>query len=97
MDDTQPTRALSPDDVETAELPGELGDPTIVMPRVSTGATPTANLPRPIPPPQRAGYVPPPSFPRGGGGRVRHPPPGGGGKGGGHARGVNPWYVSSLP
>ncbi len=82
LDDTQPTRALSPDDVETAELPGELGDPTIVMPRVSTGATPTASLPRTIPPPQRAGYVPPPSFPRGGGGQREASPPWRGGQGG---------------
>jgi len=59
LDDTRPVRAVSPDDVETAELPGELGEPTIAMPRVPTGATPTANLPRTVPPPQRPGYVPP--------------------------------------
>jgi len=59
LDDTQPTRPPSPDDVETGELPGELGEPTIAMPRVPTGATPTANLPRTVPPPQRPGYVPP--------------------------------------
>jgi len=62
LDDTQPGKpapALSPDDVETSELPGELGDPTIFMPRVPTGATPTASLPRTVPPPQRPGYVPP--------------------------------------
>lgn len=57
--DTQPIRALSPDDVETGELPGELGEPTIAMARVPTGATPTAHLPRTVPPPQRPGYVPP--------------------------------------
>ena len=57
--DTQPSRALSPDDVETGELPGELGEPTIAMARVPTGATPTAGLPRTVPPPQRPGYVPP--------------------------------------
>ncbi|MDY7080071.1 MAG: PBP1A family penicillin-binding protein, partial [Chloroflexota bacterium] len=66
LEDTQPAHpsSLSPDDVETAELPGELGEPTIAMDRVPTGATPTARLPRPVPPPQRPGYVPPhPSFP----------------------------------
>jgi len=48
-------------------LPGELGEPTIAMPRVPTGATPTADLPRTIPPPQRPGYVPPrPAPPPGG-------------------------------
>jgi penicillin-binding protein 1C len=59
LDDTQPVQATSPDDVETAELPGELGEPTIAWDRVPTGATPTARLPRTVPPPQRAGYVPP--------------------------------------
>ena len=59
LDDTQPTRPPSPDDIETAELPGELGEPTIAAPRVPTGATPTAHLPRTVPPPQRPGYVPP--------------------------------------
>jgi penicillin-binding protein 1C len=59
LDDTQPTQPPSPDDVETAELPGKLGEPTIAMPRVPTGATPTASLPRTVPPPQRPGYVPP--------------------------------------
>ncbi len=71
LDDTQPTPVLSPDDIETGELPGELGEPTISMPRVPTGATPTAALPRTVPPPQRPGDVPPrpPPCP---------PPPGGG-------------------
>jgi len=73
VDDTQPTQTLSPDDVETAELPGELGEPTIAMPRVPTGATPTASLPRTVPPPQRAGYVPSRSTPPLGGGRGRVP------------------------
>jgi 1A family penicillin-binding protein len=59
LDDTQPTQAVSPDDVDTAELPGDLGEPTITMDRVPTGATPTADLPRVVPPPQRPGYVPP--------------------------------------
>lgn len=59
LEDTQPSRSLSPDDVETAELPGELSEPTIAIPRVPTGATPTADLPRIVPPPQRPGYVPP--------------------------------------
>jgi len=59
MGDTQPTPALSPDDVETGEIPGKLGEPTIAMDRVPTGATPTAELPRTVPPPQRPGYVPP--------------------------------------
>ena len=63
LGDTQPSRPISPDDVETAELPGELGEPTIAMPRVPTGATPTANLPRTVPPPQRPGYVPPRTTP----------------------------------
>jgi len=58
-DDTQPVRPLSPDDVETGELPGELGEPTIAVDRVPTGATPTARLPRTVPPPQRPGYIPP--------------------------------------
>jgi 1A family penicillin-binding protein len=57
LDDTQPTQAVSPDDVDTAELPGELGEPTITVDRVPTGATPTAELLRAIPPPQRPGYV----------------------------------------
>ena len=57
--DTQPVETPSPDDVETAELPGELGEPTIAVDRVPTGATPTASLPRTVPPPQRSGYVPP--------------------------------------
>jgi len=60
---TRPVQPLSPDDIETAELPGELGEPTIAMARVPTGATPTARLPRPVPPPQRPGYVPPPPVP----------------------------------
>ena len=67
LEDTQPSRPWqppSPDDVETGELPGELGEPTIAMPRVPSGATPTASLPRTVPPPQRPGYVPPrSSFP----------------------------------
>jgi 1A family penicillin-binding protein len=50
---------LSPDDVETGELPGDLGEPTVAMARVPTGATPTARLIRAVPPPQREGYVPP--------------------------------------
>jgi len=64
LDDTQPIQPVSPDDIETAELPGELGEPTIQMPRVPTGFTPTASLPRTVPPPQRPGYVAP-----------RHPAP----------------------
>lgn len=59
MDDTQPSPAVSEDDIATAEVPGELGDPTLAMPRVPTGATPTAQLPRTVPPPQRPGYVAP--------------------------------------
>ncbi len=59
LDDTQPTPALSPDDVETGEIPGTLGEPTIAQNRTPTGATPTASLPRTVPPPQRPGYVPP--------------------------------------
>ena len=59
LDDTQPIRPPTPDDIETAELPGELGEPTVAWNRVPTGATPTASLPRPVPPPQRPGYVPP--------------------------------------
>jgi len=58
LEDTQPVQPVSPDDVDTAELPGELGEPTIAMERVPTGATPTAELPRTVPPPQREGYVP---------------------------------------
>ncbi|HIE39502.1 MAG TPA: PBP1A family penicillin-binding protein, partial [Anaerolineae bacterium] len=57
LDDTQPTP--TPDDVETGPLPGETGDPTNPAPRTPTGMTPTAGLPRPIPPPERTGYVPP--------------------------------------
>ncbi len=57
-DDTTPTPAVSPDDVETGELPGELGEPTVSAPRTPTGLTPTAGLPRTVPPPQRPGYVP---------------------------------------
>ena len=60
LDDTQPVRAPSPDDVETGELPGTLGEPTVARDRVPTGATPTARLPRTVPPPQRPGYVPAP-------------------------------------
>lgn len=60
LEDTQPTPAISPDEIETGEIPGTLGNPTVAMPRTPTGATPTADLPRPIPPPQRPGYVPPP-------------------------------------
>ena len=60
---TRPVQPLSPDDIETGEVPGTLGDPTIAMERVPTGATPTASLPRTVPPPQRPGYVPPPSSP----------------------------------
>ena len=59
LDDTQPMKPPSPDDVETSELPGELGEPTVAWPRVPTGATPTASLPRTVPPPQRPGYVAP--------------------------------------
>ncbi|HDQ72597.1 MAG TPA: penicillin-binding protein [Chloroflexi bacterium] len=64
LEDTQPMPAFSPhkdedeDEIETGEIPGTLGDPTIAMPRVPTGATPTADLPRTVPPPQRPGYVP---------------------------------------
>jgi len=59
LEDTQPIEPVSPDDIETSELPGQLGDPTTAWPRVPTGATPTASLPRTVPPPQRPGYVPP--------------------------------------
>ena len=59
LDDTQPVRPPSPDDADTAELPGTLGEPTVAMVRVPTGATPTAGLPRTVPPPQRTGYVQP--------------------------------------
>ncbi|HET90997.1 MAG TPA: hypothetical protein ENN99_09715, partial [Chloroflexi bacterium] len=52
-----PELALSPDDIETGEVPGKLGDPTLPKPRLPTGLTPTAGLPRPVPPPQRPGYV----------------------------------------
>lgn len=55
----QPSSGPSPDEVETAELPDKLGEPTIAMPHVPTGATPTVGLPRPVPPPMRPGYVPP--------------------------------------
>ena len=58
LEDTQPTRVPSPDNVETGELPGTLGEPTVARDRVPTGATPTARLPRPVPPPQRPGFVP---------------------------------------
>ncbi|HHH41117.1 MAG TPA: PBP1A family penicillin-binding protein [Chloroflexi bacterium] len=47
------------DDLDTGELPGDRGEPTIPMRRVPTGATPTADLPRTVPPPLRPGYVPP--------------------------------------
>jgi len=70
LEDTQPSQAAqspSPDDVETAELPGQLGEPTIAMDRVPTGLTPTAGLPRTVPPPQRLGYVPPHPAPARGG------------------------------
>jgi 1A family penicillin-binding protein len=43
---------LSPDDVDTGEMPGVLGEPTVAMDRVPTGATPTAQLPRVVPPPR---------------------------------------------
>ena len=56
--DRQPVEIPSPDDLDTGELPGERGDPTLAVPRVPTGATPTARLPRTIPPPLRPGYVP---------------------------------------
>jgi membrane peptidoglycan carboxypeptidase len=58
-DDVRPGPAPSPDDVETAEVPGELGEPTVYGPRTPTGLTPTAGLPRTAPPPQRPGYVAP--------------------------------------
>ena len=77
---SQPMQVSSPDDVETAELPGELGEPTIPMPRVPTGATPTASLPRTVPPPQRPGYVPPRPAPPPGGRQAS--PPEGRGRGG---------------
>jgi penicillin-binding protein 1C len=70
LEDTQPTPPPpNPDDLETGPLPGETGEPTDQAPRIATGMTPTAGLPRPIPPPQRKGYVaprrspPPPSRP----------------------------------
>jgi len=66
---TQPSPALSPDDIETGELPGTLGEPTVARDRTPTGATPTANLPRTVPPPQRPGYVPPRTTPPLGGKR----------------------------
>jgi penicillin-binding protein 1C len=56
--DAPATPPSSPDDVETAEVPGELGEPTISAHRTPTGLTPTAGLPRTAPPPQRPGYVP---------------------------------------
>jgi len=58
LEDTQPTRPPSPDDVETGPLPWEDGEPTNPAPRRATGMTPTAGLPRPAPPPQRSIYVP---------------------------------------
>ena len=58
LEDTQPTRPPSPDDVETGPLPWEDGEPTDPSPRRATGMTPTAGLPRPVPPPQRSIYVP---------------------------------------
>ncbi len=64
LDDAQPVPPSSPDDVETGELPGEMGEPTVSAPRTPTGLTPTAGLPRTVPPPQRPGYIPP-----------RHTPP----------------------
>jgi membrane peptidoglycan carboxypeptidase len=60
-----PQEHPSSDDVETGEVPGALGDPTIAMDRVPTGATPTARLPRTVPPPERPGYVPPSQTPPG--------------------------------
>jgi len=59
LTDAHSVEALPPDEVETGELPGDLGEPTIAVPRVPTGLTPTAGLPRTVPPPQRPGYVPP--------------------------------------
>ena len=71
MEDTQPNPSIpsppplstSADEIETGEVPGTLGDPTLAVPRVPTGATPTAHLPRPVPPPMRPGYVPPTAAP----------------------------------
>jgi membrane peptidoglycan carboxypeptidase len=56
--DAQSVVSSSPDDIETAEIPGELGEPTVSAPRTPTGLTPTAGLPRTVPPPQRPGYIP---------------------------------------
>ncbi|MBN1179307.1 MAG: PBP1A family penicillin-binding protein [Anaerolineae bacterium] len=58
-----PTQKLAPqanpDDVETGPMPWEAGSPTDYTPRTPTGTTPTTGFPRPIPPPERAGYVAP--------------------------------------
>ncbi len=75
---SRPTRKPQSDDVETAELPGEIGEPTIRAERVPTGATPTARMPRTVPPPLRPGYVapgrkPPGSQRPGSGKRPRRP------------------------
>ncbi|MBN1954163.1 MAG: transglycosylase domain-containing protein [Anaerolineae bacterium] len=55
---TVSSHPCDPDDVETSPLPWERGEATDPSPRVATGMTPTVGLPRPIPPPQRASYVP---------------------------------------
>jgi len=66
LEDTQPTTPTNPDDVETGPLPWENGEPTNPSPRVPTGMTPTAGLPRPVPPPRRSIYAPPPNPPHAG-------------------------------
>ncbi len=59
------------DDLETADLPGMQGDPTVALPRLSTNPAPPSNRSDYVPPPQRPGYVPrrspPPAPPIGGG------------------------------
>jgi len=59
LEDTQPNALWNGDEIETGPLPGETGDPTNPAPRYQSGMTPTAGLPRPIPPPERKGYIPP--------------------------------------
>ena len=59
LGDTQPIQRISPDDVGTEELPGSRDAPTPPVPRMPNGTAPTASLPRRVPPPRRAGYLPP--------------------------------------
>ncbi|TET49507.1 MAG: hypothetical protein E3J64_09555, partial [Anaerolineales bacterium] len=72
------SRQMGPDDIDTADLPGNIGEPTIRAARVPTGATPTARVPRTVPPPRRPGYVAPrrkrrAASSRGAGGKPRKP------------------------